>query len=284
MAGEKQTLNFPNSDEKPMMMIQAASKKSIAQKGKRKRHWAKEPHSKTRERFTIKTRVTYPKVPRDGKTVSFLFRGKGTLIEKDLNMPKDAKLQWGPYGSFRMDTNRAYYKWIVQKCTDSANQTLYIADAATFNSEDPELLNFFDEQNHMFDVMYGKVTGRIQPCDIRNHAPFAQAYRKEEVTDGHQALLHGAAVVPADRQSCINRSMIAWRDIKHEEYTQGFLDVGIANDLLGNEDHRMSTDIATLWRDEGMSKRRTDIRDWVKERVDDGELHNWLQYRDILDP
>ena len=36
--GEKQTLSFSNSDEKPMMMIQAAAKKSIANKGKRMKH------------------------------------------------------------------------------------------------------------------------------------------------------------------------------------------------------------------------------------------------------
>ena len=165
---------------------------------------------------------------------------------------------------------------------DTANQTLYIADDASFNREDPELHSYFDEQNHMFEVMPGKVTGRVQPCDTRNHGPFAQAYRKEEVDDGHEALLHGATVVPADKQTCINRSMIAWRALPHLEFAKGFTDAGIANDLHGSEDHLMSSDIASLWNDKGMSKRREEIGAWVKERVDNGSLATWMQYRDIF--
>ena len=42
------SVQLMNSDEKPMMMIQAVAKKSIAKKGKRMRHWAKEPHNKNK--------------------------------------------------------------------------------------------------------------------------------------------------------------------------------------------------------------------------------------------
>ena len=114
-------------------------------------------------------------------------------MEKQLIMPDDTILQWGPCGSFRQDTNREYYEWLVPECTDTAHQTLFIADDASFNREkvDPMLHKFFDDQKQMFEVMPGKVTGRIQPCDTRNHAPFAQAYRAEEADDGHQALMIG---------------------------------------------------------------------------------------------
>ena len=280
--GERQLLDFSNSDEKPMMMIQAASKKTIAIKGKRSRVWAKEPHVKTRARFTVKTRVTYPKAPADGKTVSIMFKGEGSRIAKTLEVPDDALLQWGPFGSFRMDTNRDYYKWIVPKCPGPTRQTLYLADWAGFNINDPDLHNFFDEQGHFFDVMGGCITCRVQPCDLRTHAPFGAAYCAEEVADGNMALLHGAAVVPAERQDCIDRVMHAWRSLPHAEYALGFLDAGIANDLFGDDDDRMSTDIATFWKDNGMDKRRADIGAWVKEQVDNGSLTSWLQYRDIL--
>ena len=75
--------------------------------------------------------------------------------------------------------------------------------------------------------------------------------------------------------------MSAWPSIHHSDFVLGFLDVGIANDLHGSEDHRMSTDIQRLWADCGMSKRREEIRAWVKEWVDNG---SWSQYRNILSP
>ena len=225
----------------------------------------------------MKTRVIYPKAPEDGKTLAFLCKGEGSQMGPKLKLPADTILQWGPCGSYRMDTNRAYYKWMVEECTDTAYQTLYIADDASFNRDDDDLHAFFDDKNQMFEVMFGGVTGRIQPCDTRNHGPFAQAYRKEEVHDGHEALLHGATVVPADKQPCINRSMIAWRALPHLEFAKGFTDAGIANDLHGNDDHHMSSDIASLWKDMGMSKRRGEIGAWVKERVDHGSLSTWLQ-------
>ena len=96
--GEQQTLSFSNSDEKPMMMIAAATKKTRAKKGKRSRVWVKEPHSKTRERYTIKTRVTYPQAPNDGKTVGIMFKGEGAQMRKKLEVPNDALLQFGPCG------------------------------------------------------------------------------------------------------------------------------------------------------------------------------------------
>ena len=56
----QQTVQFSNIDEKPMMVIQAAATYSIARKGERSKHWAKESHGKTRERQTVQTLATYP--------------------------------------------------------------------------------------------------------------------------------------------------------------------------------------------------------------------------------
>ena len=78
--------------------------------------------------------------------------------------------------------------------------------------------------------------------------------------------------------------MVAWRSLLHYDFVLGFLDAGIANDLHGTEDHRKCSDIASLWEECGMSKRREEIGAWVKERVDNGSLSSWLQYRDILPP
>ena len=75
--------------------------------------------------------------------------------------------------------------------------------------------------------------------------------------------------------------MNAWRSLKHVEYTAAFLNAGIANDLFGQQDHMLCDDIACLWNDFDMSQRRKDIGAWVKERVENGTLHSWLQYRDI---
>ena len=61
-------------------------------------------------------------------------------------IPDDALLQFGPYGSFRMNTNREYYEWIVPMCTDPARQVLYLVDWSAFNGCGKDLHMFFDEQ------------------------------------------------------------------------------------------------------------------------------------------
>ena len=93
----------------------------------------------------------------------------------------------------------------------------------SFNVNYTELHEFFHEQNQMFDLIGGCIAGRMQPCDVCNHSLLAKTYVAEEIDDGHQALLHGATVVPADKQSCINRTMRAWRSLGHEEIRRHFL-------------------------------------------------------------
>jgi len=66
-----------SSDEKPMMVIQAAAKTSIAKISCRNQ-WSKEPHGKTRERYTVMTPVTYLTDAESWKTHSVLFKGVHT--------------------------------------------------------------------------------------------------------------------------------------------------------------------------------------------------------------
>ena len=55
---------------------------------------SKEPHGKTRERYTVVTPVTFPKGAEDGKTLSLLFKGEGSIISKDLDRKSGARASY----------------------------------------------------------------------------------------------------------------------------------------------------------------------------------------------
>ena len=76
----QQTVQFSNIDEKPMMVIQAAATYSIARKGERSTHWAKESHGETRERYTVKTLATYPTDAESWKTDYVVIKGNHLLL------------------------------------------------------------------------------------------------------------------------------------------------------------------------------------------------------------
>ena len=68
------SVQLMSSDEKPMMVIQAAAKTSISKTSCRNQ-WSKEPHGKTRERYTVMTPVTYLTDAESWKTHPVLFKG-----------------------------------------------------------------------------------------------------------------------------------------------------------------------------------------------------------------
>ena len=103
------------------------------------------------------------------ETVAILFKGEGTQISNNLDVFDDTLLQFGPLGSYRMDTNRAYYKWIVPKCSATSQQTFYLADWAGFNINDTELHSFFDEHNQMFDLITQSIQIKTTVAQLWRH-------------------------------------------------------------------------------------------------------------------
>jgi hypothetical protein len=125
-------------------MIAGASLKTWALKGRYTSVDIKEHSQKTKELYTTKTlmyvrlyldegstqkNAPYPRPPADGKTLWLLFKAQsGESIRRNLFVPDSALLQFGPRGSYRMETNVAYYKWIVLRTSGSDDQTLYFLD------------------------------------------------------------------------------------------------------------------------------------------------------------
>ena len=77
----------------------------------------------TRERFTAKTLVEWPRplARANGKKLAVLFKGVGTRLRDDLVVPDGVLLQFGPKGSYRVEQNLEYYKWLVEAPTGSIN-------------------------------------------------------------------------------------------------------------------------------------------------------------------
>jgi len=118
----RQILRFSNSDEKPLWVTTAAAAKSLARRKCRKTTVNENIHG-TRERFTAKTLVEWPRphARAMGKRLAVMFKGVGTRLREELVTPPGVLLQFGPKGSYRSEQNLEYYKWLVEPSQGSIN-------------------------------------------------------------------------------------------------------------------------------------------------------------------
>lgn len=120
--GRRQILRFSNSDEKPLWVTTAAAAKSLARRKCRKTTVNENIHG-TRERFTAKTLVEWPRphARAMGKRLAVMFKGVGTRLREELVEPPGVLLQFSPKGSYRSEHNLEYYKWLVEHSQGSIN-------------------------------------------------------------------------------------------------------------------------------------------------------------------
>lgn len=119
--GRRQILRFSNSDEKPLWVTTAATVKTLGRKCRKTA--VRENFHGTRERFTAKTLVEWPKPEARamGRRLAVLFKGVGTRLREELVVPPGVLLQFGPKGSYRAEQNLEYYKWLVEPSKGSIN-------------------------------------------------------------------------------------------------------------------------------------------------------------------
>ena len=74
------------------------------------------------------------------------------------------------------------------------------------------------------------------------------------------------------RSTVLNRAVACYEQLNHDKVSLGFLDAGIANDLHGTQDDKISKEVRPIWDANDMRSRRLKIRNWVKAGVDSGEF------------
>ena len=140
------------------------------------------------------------------------------------------------------------------------------------------------ERRRALVVIPGCITGIVQTCDVSAHAPYSKIYKSKETADAMMQLRRGVAVPTTRRSAVLNRACSSWDDLDHVMCSEGFLVVGVANDLFGADDHKLShQDAAPFWHELEMPRQRQEIGKRIRAQVEAGEFWNFLeQYTQVL--
>ena len=218
----------------------------------------------SRCRFTITTRVAFPCLPDDGKSICTMFKAKtGTSIAKDIESIPGVQLQFAEKGSFRNENNIAYYDYFTPECTDVTDCELRLVDWYACNVSDPNLDALIEGRGHPILRIPGCITGGVQVNGTKAHGPFSKEYKQREEIEAFEAIRSGLTVPPCDRNTMFRRAHASWVSLDHPAISDGFIEAGIAGRLNGSEYGCLSQDVAPIWKSTAMWGRRETIRDTI---------------------
>ena len=94
----------------------------------------------------------------------------------------------------------------------------------------------------------GHLTGLVQVEDTHAHAAMTAHYKRREMEESFDQLMLRPDRLPStSRQTVMERALDAWRDVRHEAASQGFVANGIANALDGSQDGELTADVMDFW-------------------------------------
>jgi hypothetical protein len=184
------------------------------------------------------------------------------------------RLQFGPKGSYRLEHTLQFYEWECTPAVDAIDSSLYLHDYYAPNL-DKSVDEFFETQGHVSTEIPPTATGILQTPDIRAHGPMERIYQQMEMADAQIQLRRGETMPSTSRNTVMARAISCYEQLDHDRVSLGFLDAGIANDLHGTQDDKISSEVRPFWDANDMHSRRLQIRDWVKARVDSKEFVNF---------
>ena len=200
-------------------------------------------------------------------------------LQYGLSAPDGFKVQFGPKGSYRSNSNIAFYDWVVPEKTSDEDQTLYITDWFAPNVGNDELDDIFFDRGHGHLNLPGCVTGFLQVPDTHLHFKLSRRYKRREVIDAMHQLHMGTALPTSSTQAVIDRAAASFLDIDHNVVSDGFIENGIAADLFGGDDSRLTKDMKPIFVHCKLAQLREEIGKDIKARVESGELTNWQDFR-----
>ena len=113
-------------------------------------------------------------------------------------------------------------------CTDFKEQELRPVDWYAPNVPDNDLGELIEGKDHPLLRILGGITGIVQVLDVKAHGPLS--------LDSFAVLRAGYPAPPVDRNIVMKRVYDAWHSIGKAAHTRGFVEVGMAGDLFGDDD------------------------------------------------
>ena len=162
------------------------------------------------------------------------------------------------------------------------DQTCYLVDWNAPNVTDDHLDDLIDEADHALLRIPGCTTDHVQGNDTHMHKPFSGNYKDREIANALEQLQLGYAMAKSDKQTILNRAAGADGDLNHAKLSHSFVANGIAGDLHGGDDDRLTSTVAPFWHACGMKEKREQIRDWVCREVTEGRITEFRQYKELL--
>ena len=281
--GKRQCLRFEDCDEKPLWYTSASLSKTLNFTGRKAKTSVNECVPQTRKRFTMKTRTQWPKRRKDRRHAAILIKGSDDMNrnqkQHDLTCSEGFYLQFGPKGSYRNNSNVDFYRWLVQQSAGPDDDTLYISDWFKPNISNSELDDLIFGLGHGHMNLPGHVTGVLQVNDTHLHYILSVLYKRREIHDAMYQLQMGSPVPAFTDQEVINRAIAAYLDVDHDKICDGFVEVGIAADLFGSDDHKLTKEMKPFFVQCKLDELRKSIGDEIEARCESGELTHWHQFR-----
>ena len=214
------------------MVTSVADAKTLQPKGAVK-VCVKDNVSQNRNRFTVKTQTRWSCLKDSpNKTIAVLFKGKTEKSISDLQVPQGAKLQYGPKGVVREDTNLDYYNWVLDDPEAMSEDEVVLVDWFAPNLM-PSFDDLMEKKRRAKLAILGCTTGFIQNNDVTCHGPFSSIYKQREKVGSMQQLREGRAIPDTSKQVVLDRACASWAELDHDRISYGFVQIGVANDLFG---------------------------------------------------
>jgi hypothetical protein len=307
-------LRFVGLDQKPLWFNSAHGQKTLALKGA-ERVAVKENTAASRERFTVLTNClswTPTRAARDelrlglarvdsvvarvdslralddlAPPIGILFRAAGganSRLRGRLRAPDGTLVQFAAKGSYRLQNMIEFFRWCFGPAAAPRQSLVFVLDWYAVHLEaaiDEEL----HAMGHAVLRLGGGITPDVQVGDTHRHGPFTKAYRAREIEDARRSQLARPGRMPeASRQTIIDRTAAAWRDLDHSQGRREHVQDGFLNALDGSEDGLLRRDLLPVWHRLEMPAKRARIIAEVQERVRSGDLAEWSHYTRLLEP
>jgi len=81
------------------------------------------------------------------------------------------------------------------------------------------------------------------------HLDFNKKNKRREIQDAMYQLQRGCTLPVSDDQTVVNRSCAAYLDLEHEKVSEWFVHVGIAADLFGADDSKLTASMKVFFRE-----------------------------------
>ena len=247
---------------------------------------SKEVVAQSRERVSLVTTVTsnVEEAAAAPLPLGILFKGKTKKVLRRV-LPLAASLgqhvvvQVAPKGSYRAEHVAEFLKaalpnWTPARAAARDWRILYLDAYKAHFAE--EVVAAAWERGFVCLWHGAGTTGVMQVDDAHLHASLERIYLDMEAASFSYQQYWNPGNISRSREDVVNDAVSTWSALDHPAVARGHVRNGLTNDLREGQDHLLSRDVREIWDQCGMDKRRRDIQEEIREKVESGEYDwNW---------